>query len=613
MMLGPPGNGPLARALMELTGLCGDGDRAALEELRGRLAERRLRVLVAGEAKRGKSTLVNALLGRVVLPVGVTPLTALATTVRHGQEEGVTAVFAGSRAQSFPLSALDDLVTERGNPRNRRGLESVTVAVDCPLLARGVELVDSPGTGSIYAHNTAAAQAALETMDAAVFVVSADPPVSASERELMAQVAELSVTMFVVLNKADYLGGYSAAGGELVSFDAAALAGPGVAPPSGGGELLEALEFTARVAGEVTGRPVKVYPMSARAALTGQADPGMAAFTQDFTSYLEQDRAADVRLSVAGHTRRLAQRLADEVALARRASQMRSGEAAERVGEFSARLAAVSGWRQDAADLVNAESARMLAAVNESAERTAKEGTARVWSQLRDLLDGELRSAPAATIERDGRTRVAELALGTAETWRQRHAQQLEQGLARLDERVTRDLRAELDAVREAAADLLGLELKVPGPGERLEPDLRFFYLTAEQAGQTELLAGAVRRWLPGEAGRNRARAYLRRQAHDLVPQQIGRARADLQFRLAEATRHLVRTADTRYTDSTRRLESALGTAAAARAATASEAAQLDRGFAARQGAIARVLSKLAEAAGTGNGGQDQARPVSAS
>ena len=70
----------------------------------------------------------------------------------------------------------------------------MTVAVDAPVLARGVELVDTPGTGSVYAHNTAEAELALETIDAAVFVLTADPPVSASERDLMSRVAGLSVT-----------------------------------------------------------------------------------------------------------------------------------------------------------------------------------------------------------------------------------------------------------------------------------------------------------------------------------------------------------------------------------------------------------------------------------
>jgi ribosome biogenesis GTPase A len=139
------GDDVLTAALDGLAVLAPAGDRQALADLRERLQQGRLRVLVAGEAKRGKSTLVNALLGRQVLPSGVTPLTALATAVRYGADEGVTAVFGDGRVESHPVSALDDLVTERGNPDNRRGLASVTVTVDAPVLARGAELVDTPG------------------------------------------------------------------------------------------------------------------------------------------------------------------------------------------------------------------------------------------------------------------------------------------------------------------------------------------------------------------------------------------------------------------------------------------------------------------------------------
>jgi hypothetical protein len=242
--------------------------------------------------------------------------------------------------------------------------------------------------------------------------------------------------------------------------------------------------------------------------------------------------------------------------------------------------------------------------MNEAAEHAAREATARVWAEITALLSGELRAAPAAEIERQGRAQLAELAVAVAEAWRQRQAERLEQGLARLDERLTAGLRAELDAVRDAAAELLGLTLTVPGPGERLEPDLRFFYLTTEQAGQTELLAGAIRRWLPGEVGRRRARAWLHRQAAGLVPQQIGRARADLQYRLAEATRKLVRAIDTRYTESTGRLENALRTAATAREATAEDAGRMDRELAARQEALGHVTGLLDKAVATPTSGQ---------
>ena len=572
---------PLLQALDQLSALAGDEYRIRLDEGRARLAAQRLRVLVAGEAKRGKSTLVNALLAKPLLPTGVIPVTALATAVRHGTDDHVTALYRDGREESCPLSVLEDLVTERGNPGNHRGLASVTVVVDAPVLARGVELVDTPGTGSVYAHNTAEAEAALDSMDAAVFVLTADPPVSASERELLARVAGRSVTTFVVLNKADYLAGY------------------GYAPPPPGSELAEAVEFTAQVAGEAAGAPLLVYPLSARAALAAGDDPGFATFSRDFLAYLDHGRAADLRRSLAARARRVAGSLRDEAALTRQAAGLRSGAAAERVDAFAARLAAVAESRRDAAGLVQAESARLLAALNDAAVQAGRDWAAAAGGRLENLLTGELRAAPAAEIERTGRETLGTLAVRAAETWRQQQAQLLEKGLARLGARLAAQLQTELDQVREAAAELLGLHLAVPAPAEHLAPDMRFFYLVAEEPGQTELLAGTIRRHLPGEAGRRRARAYLHREASGLVPRQIGRARADLQYRLADATRRLARAVEASYSGSAGRLAEALRAAEAASSLTAEEAAHRACDLADRMAALDRVLELLAGTAGS--------------
>ena len=99
-----------------------------LAALLDRLDAARLRVLVVGEAKRGKSTLVNALLGRDVLPSGVTPLTAVTTTVRYGDDERAEVRFLDGHDEKHPLAVLLDLVTERGNPGNRRRIGGVTAA-----------------------------------------------------------------------------------------------------------------------------------------------------------------------------------------------------------------------------------------------------------------------------------------------------------------------------------------------------------------------------------------------------------------------------------------------------------------------------------------------------
>ena len=564
----PSSESTLVSALGELAALGTDRDREQLAALLDRLDAARLRVLVVGEAKRGKSTLVNALLSRDVLPSGVTPLTAVTTTVRYGDDERAEVRFLDGHDEKHPLAVLSDLVTERGNPGNRRRIASVTVYAAAPVLADGVELVDTPGTGSVFEWDTQAAHEALRSMDAAVFVLTADPPVSASERDLLSQVARLSVTTFVVLNKADHLDE------------------PGLA---------EALEFTQRVLGEA-GHPGRVYPMSARAALDG-ADAGFAAFEADFTAYLSARGKSDLQASAIAQARRIAGSLLDEVAVTRRAAGMRAGDAADRVRRFGERLAEVTVHGRDAVTVVNAESGRLLFALNDAAEEDRPRLAREVGRQLDEVFGGSLREAPAGEIERQGRERLAAFAVAAAEAWRQRRREAIEQGLAAVDARLAEQLRAELGVLRESAAELLGLDLAVPEPEGRLVESRRFFYTTGEDIGQTELLAGAVRRRLPGEFGRRTARDHLRREVPDLVGMQVGRARGDLQYRLAEATRALARVVEQRYTDGTSRIRSALAAAAELRDASAAEAAAKERELAGREATVRHVMDLLDQAA----------------
>ena len=563
----PSSESTLVSALGELAALGTDRDREQLAALLDRLDAARLRVLVVGEAKRGKSTLVNALLRRDVLPSGVTPLTAVTTTVRYGDDERAEVRFLDGHDEKHPLAMLSDLVTERGNPGNRRRIADVTVYVAAPMLADGVELVDTPGTGSVFEWDTQAAHEALRSMDAAVFVLTADPPVSASERDLLEQVARLSVRTFVVLNKADHLDE------------------PGLA---------EALEFTQRVLGEA-GHPGPVYPMSARAGL-GDADAGFAAFEADFTAYLSARGKSDLQASAIAQARRIAGSLLDEVAVTRRVAGMRAGDAADRVRRFGERLAEVTVHGRDAVTVVNAESGRLLFALNDAAEEDRPRLAREVGRQLDELFGGSLREAPAGEIERRGRERLGAFAVAAAEAWRQRRREAIEQGLAAVDARLAEQLSAELSVLRESAAELLGLDLAVPEPQGRLAESRRFFYTTGEDIGQTELLAGAVRRRLPGEFGRRTARDHLRREVPDLVGMQVGRARGDLQYRLAEATRALARVVEQRYTDGTSRIRSALAAAAELRDASAAEAAAKERELAGREAAVRHVTDLLDQA-----------------
>ncbi len=559
---------PSVRAVLgRLADLGTAADRDALAALADRLDSARLRVLVAGEAKRGKSTLVNALLGREVLPSGVIPLTAVAATVVQAppDAEGIEVAFGTGRTERFALSALADFGTERGNPGNSRQVAAITVGVDAPFLGRGLEIVDTPGTGSVHAHNTAAAAAALPSMDAAVFVLTADPPVSATERELLREVAGLSVALFVVLNKSDYL-------------DEAALA--------------EALEFTAAVVREATGRPQRVYPVSARAALA-TGDEGFAVFAADFGRYLDVGRVAGLGESVTRHARRLGQQLLDEVALAQRAARLPGEQAAAQLEAFGERLAAVADGRLGAEDRATGQSRRLLGALNDAAAQAVPRLSAAVAGSLAEFLDGDLATAAPASIERDGRARLTELVGRAVEAWRQDQADRLERGLREIDDKLAAELEADLAAVRAAAADLLGLDLALPAPGEKLPASLGFFYTMAERVDQAELLAGSVRRRLPGDYGRRLARQRLLAEVGELVGSQLGRARGDLQYRLAEATRGLLKEVRDRYAGSTQRLTAALDRAAGIRADADGQGAARLAELADRERALRAILGEL--------------------
>src|SRR5207247_8231493 len=156
------------RGLLEILKKRGSESRFhRCEELMVKLAEDRFTLAVVGQFKRGKSSLMNAIIGRELLPTGVLPLTSAITVLKFGPVERVV-VLRGSLQfpEVVPVSALASYVTENGNPGNRKKVKTATVEVPLPFLRRGLEFVDTPGVGSAIEANTATAYAFLPDCDA---------------------------------------------------------------------------------------------------------------------------------------------------------------------------------------------------------------------------------------------------------------------------------------------------------------------------------------------------------------------------------------------------------------------------------------------------------------
>jgi GTP-binding protein EngB required for normal cell division len=562
----------LSADLATLADLAAGLDRDDVAELRRRLDHGVFRVLVAGEAKRGKSTLVNALLGRVVLPAGVVPLTAIATTVGYGDADGAHVGYLNGRLEERGLDALDELVTEEGNPNNRRGVATVTVRLPAPLLAKGLELVDTPGTGSVHEHNTEAAISELGRMDAAIFVVSADPPISANERAFLRQLHAGAVALFCVLNKVDYL----------------AVA-----------EVAQARRFTERVLAAELGHEVAVWPISARQALaarqrgdeTAVEATGLAAFEAAFTSYLAERQDVDLVRSIAGRAARVASGVAEEAAATLAGLALSADDLEQRLAALTDRLEQVEPGRRESAALVVGELDRLLAETNEQGATLTATATPPLRRAVIDHMGGL--QGRLDEVERKALDSAADRIRHLVDGWRKRRSAELDAAVRALDERLARRLDQHIALVRRTAATLFDLELVDLPPVVRLVGSTRFTYAFAAEPGQAEAVAAAVRTHLPGALGRRRAAGHVAERTEVLLDQQVGRARADFQDRLAETRRLLLRDLDRRFETGAGRIAEAVGHATALQHQRGEAAAVSRRELQQRRAAAATLAEQL--------------------
>jgi len=173
-------------------------------ELLTRLAEDQFNLMVVGRFSRGKSTLMNAILGGDHLPTGIVPLTSVITTVRYGSRPQVVLHFRDSGLNhEIPLAQLADYVTRKGNPGNVKNISWAEIQLRVEILRRGFFFVDTPGLGSPIIENTLTTERFLPQADAFILVTSYESALSEEEDRILERIRKTGKKLFVVINKQD--------------------------------------------------------------------------------------------------------------------------------------------------------------------------------------------------------------------------------------------------------------------------------------------------------------------------------------------------------------------------------------------------------------------------
>jgi hypothetical protein len=185
---------------------------ARLNMAKRRLDDPAFRVLVVGEFKQGKSSLVNALLNAPVCPVDDDIATSAPTAVQYAEQLGARVLYsppdddpdAEPEAVDVPVDRVREYVTEATNPANERRVQWVEIGVPRKLLADGLVLVDTPGVGGLGSVHGAITAAALPMADGVLFLSDASQEFSEPEMTFLKQALSLCPNVCCVLTKTDF-------------------------------------------------------------------------------------------------------------------------------------------------------------------------------------------------------------------------------------------------------------------------------------------------------------------------------------------------------------------------------------------------------------------------
>jgi GTP-binding protein EngB required for normal cell division len=179
--------------------------RCTLSMILDRLEDNSFEIAIFGRVSSGKSSLLNAMLGTDVLPVGVTPITAVPTRLLYGESPTVHVWFANRTPEQFDISKLPEFVAEQLNRGNEKHVTRIVVQLPSPRLREGITFVDTPGLGSLATRGAAETLAYLPRCDLGVVLIDAGSTLTPDDLQTIQILYDAAIPATVLLSKADLL------------------------------------------------------------------------------------------------------------------------------------------------------------------------------------------------------------------------------------------------------------------------------------------------------------------------------------------------------------------------------------------------------------------------
>jgi GTPase SAR1 family protein len=483
------------------------------EELREKVQTNAFNLVVVGQFKRGKTSLINALLGVDILPVAVVPLTSIVTIMTYGDALRIRVYFNDGRVTEIRPESLPEYVTEKGNPKNIKDVKEVVITYPSSYLKDGVRLIDTPGVGSIYQHNTDVAYQYLPKSDAALFLLSVDQPMSKAELDFLKDVKEYSNRIFFLLNKADY----------LTEKD-----------------LNESIEFSKNVIKEAMGIDVKIFPVSARLALEGKQTGSeellmksmLPQFSEVLNRFLMEEKGKILILSVANNLLRLLSQARFELELELRSLTAPLEELMTKIKAFEDKKREVMLEKNDFEILLEGETKKLLRNIlDEDLERFKKELVPQVSGNLENFFN-ENKSLSLKDLHRALEQQVIKEVKEAFNAWRVVEDERLAKAFESICKRFIIKIHDTVDELLRFSSELFQIPFEAIKAEALWSVKSGFYYKFKDEPVGLEMLAGTLTLALPKFIGEKIILKKMKEYMLQVIDVQSGRLRYDFAERL---------------------------------------------------------------------------------
>jgi len=476
-------------------------------------------LVVVGQFKRGKTTFINTLLGADVLPTAIIPLTSIITILKYGNKvEAIVFMNDGSK-KKIPIKEIQHYATEKYNPKNEKGVDRVEVFYPSSYLKSGVQIVDTPGVASVHEHNTEITYQYLPQADAAIFLVSVDPPLTQAELLFLQDLKKLVSRVFFIQNKID-----------IVSDT----------------DRQEALDFTKSIIEKRADfKNITIYPLSAKEALEAKvendrgrlAKSGLLDFEKSLEQFLLEDKGNVLLHSSADKIRSVINEELFLAELEEKSLHTPLKELESKLADFRLFLSEINQEGRDSGRLFAEEIKELQKeGLEEDLEKLKKEKTKELIAKVDDLATVHKKTSNKKFIELLNEFLANEIR-NIFTDWRGEEESKLKQQLEKILGRFIDRINKLFKKIFVSSSELFGVSQREVTIRETLPAEIEFRFQTEDESSMLSMTLDALKIILPEIITHRMVWGESRERAKMLVDRHSGKLRYDFSQRMEKLIR----------------------------------------------------------------------------